>query len=634
MNGFLMSDIPANTTTSVTISVGGTYAGTLETTGDRDWVRVSLTRNDIVQSSLTSTGDDPLVDSYLRIYNASGIQVDFNDDVAFVNYNSGLTYQASATGTYYIEAASYDDNYTGDYTIAVQAGPAVAPTAPAGPLTSLAWGSAIDAEVVNVYFATDGETFDGYTSEGFNSYERGQIIEIMSELSNVIDLDFNIVTDASAADMTLLLDLDEISNETDPFLGYFNPPGEFNAGVGVFNGTFWDRTASGDLEQGGFGYVTVVHELLHGMGMAHPHDNGGTSTVMSGVTSAFGDYGNSNLNQGIYTVMTYNSGYFTGSNGSAPANASAGDFGFEGGAMALDIAYLQLLYGENTTHASGGNTYFLAGSNTSGTFWESIWDTGGTDEIRYGGSRDATIDLRAATLQYETGGGGFISAADGIAGGFTIANGVIIENATGGNGDDDITGNDFANVLIGRGGDDAILGRRGADDIYGKKGTDTLMGGAGADTLRGGTGADKMKGGRGADTVTGGRGSDDVRGGRGQDVIKGGNGTDVLTGGAGADTFAFSSLSHSRGSKIDTITDFRRTVDVIDLSDIDANKKRGGNQDFDFIGTADFSGRGQLRIERDGQDIIVQADVNGDGRTDFEIVVEDFSSLSQSDFIL
>ncbi|MFT4742071.1 MAG: serralysin [Yoonia sp.] len=207
-----------------------------------------------------------------------------------------------------------------------------------------------------MFFAPNGQTFDGYTSEGFNAYERAQILEMMDNLSDVIGLNFNVVNSAAAADLTLVLDLNEISNEPNPYLGYFNPPGTFNEGIGVFNGDLWDRTAGGDLERGGFGYVTVVHELLHGLGMAHPHDTGGTSNIMSGVSSNFGDYGDFDLNQGIFTVMTYNSGYFTGTAGSAPANPSGGDFGFEGGAMALDIAVLQALYGTNTTHASGNCT--------------------------------------------------------------------------------------------------------------------------------------------------------------------------------------------------------------------------------------------------------------------------------------
>lgn len=648
--------ISANTNTTASMGTNTTFNGTLETPGDRDWVRVSLTEDQTIQVNLDGYGFDALEDPYLRIYDDNGDELASSDD--FFGIDSQLTFQAPSAGNYFIEAWSFDGLDDGVYRITTQE---VTPPPPSNPLDSLGWGGQIDAETVNVYFATSGQTFDGYTSEGFNAYERGQILEMMDNLSDVIDLDFNVVTNAGQADLKLVLDLNEISSESDPYLGYFNPPGESNAGVGVFNGDLWDRTAGGDLERGGFGYVTIVHELLHGLGMAHPHDDGGTSSIMDGVNADFDDFGGFDLNQGIFTVMTYNSGYFTGTDGSAPADPMSGDYGFEGGAMALDIAYLQQLYGANDSHASGNNVYALARENEDGTYWESIWDTGGTDEIRHNGSDDATIDLREATLLSENGGGGYVSAVDGVAGGYTIANGAVIENATGGSGDDKITGNAAANVLVGGGGNDEIAGNNGADVIRGKGGNDDLSGGGGRDNIRGGTGRDDINGGRsadvlvggtGADTMNGGSGSDTVRGGRGDDIVNGGGGRDtllggtkndvlnggggrdILTGGGGTDTFVFSSISHSRNNNIDTITDFNRGSDNIDVSALDAHSFRSGNQSFDFVGMSEFSAAGQIRIERDGDNIIVQADVNGDGRADFEIIVEDLNTLSSSDFIL
>ncbi|MBX9699278.1 MAG: M10 family metallopeptidase C-terminal domain-containing protein, partial [Acetobacteraceae bacterium] len=73
------------------------------------------------------------------------------------------------------------------------------------------------------------------------------------------------------------------------------------------------------------------------------------------------------------------------------------------------------------------------------------------------------------------------SSVAGVVGGVTIANGVVIENATGGDGNDRITGNAAANRLE---------GGLGADGIDGGKGDDTLVGGGGADALTGGAGRD------------------------------------------------------------------------------------------------------------------------------------------------
>jgi hypothetical protein len=155
--------------------------------------------------------------------------------------------------------------------------------------------------------------------------------------------------------------------------------------------------------------------------------------------------------------MSYNTGFPT------EGNPSTYDYGYEIGPMALDIAQLQATYGANMTHATGDNSYTLASVNATGTGYQAIWDAGGTDEFVYTGSASVTIDLRAATLNAELGGGGFVSKADGIYGGFTIANGVIIENATGGSNDDILIGNDADNMFTGGYGDDVANGGLGND---------------------------------------------------------------------------------------------------------------------------------------------------------------------------
>ena len=398
-------------------------------------------------------------------------------------------------------------------------------------LNSIDWGTKLSDNNVTVYFGEAGFTADGYTSEGFNAYEIAQFQAAFDQIASMTGLTFTIVTSAASADLQLVLDVNEVKYEADPFLGYFNPPGTFNAGVGVFNGDAWDRTPGGDLEIGGFGYVTIMHELLHGLGLAHPHDRGGTSLLMTGVSGAFGDSGTYGLNQGLYTTMTYNSGYLDGPVGT-PGN---GGYGFEFGPMALDLAVLQDKYGANTTTNGGNNTYYLPDANALGTYWQLIWDTGGVDTIRYEGARAATIDLRAATLNDEIGGGGWVSAANGVAGGYTIANGVVVENAIGGQGNDKITGNAADNLLLGRDGNDAITGGDGNDRLVGGNGTDSLSGGTGDDVLNGGDGNDTLNAGGGSDRLNGANGDDRLNGGAGDDLIAGAAGADTLAGAAGND---------------------------------------------------------------------------------------------------
>ncbi|MBU6339733.1 MAG: calcium-binding protein, partial [Rickettsiales bacterium] len=66
--------------------------------------------------------------------------------------------------------------------------------------------------------------------------------------------------------------------------------------------------------------------------------------------------------------------------------------------------------------------------------------------------------------------------------------------------------------------------------------------------------------------INGGNGNDTISAGTGNDQLIGGLGADKLTGGSGNDTFTFISLSDSNSSASDTITDFTKGQDLIDLS--------------------------------------------------------------------
>lgn len=89
------------------------------------------------------------------------------------------------------------------------------------------------------------------------------------------------------------------------------------------------------------------------------------------------------------------------------------------------------------------------------------------------------------------------------------------------------------------------LGQLG-DMINGRRGKDILTGGDGDDLIFGRAGADKLIGGAGNDRLIDGRGND------------------ILTGGSGADVFVF----HQDGQR-DTITDFVKGEDLLDLSSFD-----------------------------------------------------------------
>lgn len=204
-----------------------------------------------------------------------------------------------------------------------------------------------------------------------------------------------------------------------------------------------------------------------------------------------------------------------------------------------------------------------------------------------------------------------------------------------------VKGNNNSNILYGSSNTDSIYGYGGNDRLYGFDGNDYLSGGNGNDTLYGGIDNDTLYGNDGNDVlygdsgVYGGGGNDTIYGGAGTDTLSGDNGADTLIGGINADIFyyQFRYDSGSSSSSRDTITDFKRSEgDKISLNDMDANSLKTGDQDFKYIGTANFNSAGQVRFDPIAH--ILYASDDGDTAAEFSIQLTGVSSLQASDLIL
>ncbi len=169
--------------------------------------------------------------------------------------------------------------------------------------------------------------------------------------------------------------------------------------------------------------------------------------------------------------------------------------------------------------------------------------------------------------------------------------------------------------------------------VNGTSGIDIIKLGLGAstgNTINSGDGVDQIRGSNGVDTINGGIGND---------KIMGIGGADVLTGGTGNDQFRYFQQSDSGlGAAADRVTDFTIGGDKLSFLLIDADAVAAGDQAFNFVGTAAFAntGVGQIRYQNSGADLLVQADVNGDGVADMEIILQGLAggTLTAGDFIL
>ena len=113
------------------LAIGGAASGALQTAGDRDWFQVQFQAGATYTINLVGRvgGGGTLADPYLRLHDASGTLVASNDDiVAGSDPDSRLVFVAPTSGTFYVDAGSFVDGYTGSYQVSVsQTGAAASP---------------------------------------------------------------------------------------------------------------------------------------------------------------------------------------------------------------------------------------------------------------------------------------------------------------------------------------------------------------------------------------------------------------------------------------------------------------------------------------------------------------------------
>jgi Ca2+-binding RTX toxin-like protein len=335
--------------------------------------------------------------------------------------------------------------------------------------------------------------------------------------------------------------------------------------------------AKATFESGTASFALLLHEVLHGLGLKHPHDSGGTGRpTYTKLDIKFAD------RQWI-SVMSYD------------LHENGGDGAYSGsqpiGPMLLDAIALQYLYGESTFN-SGNTTYDL--NRYLGNYYNCQWDASGTDlldgsNLTYGvvveldgGQMSNGINLHHV---------GFVTTAlDYLA--LSLANPTKwtwlwgeYENVNGSPYDDVISGNDLDNVINGGSGDDYLTGGSGDDtfdwDSSLRDGDDTFIGGLGDDiyvlnspgdtvqedsfegvdtvfvgfnysiantaienikTFNNQTTAVTFTGNAWKNILEGGAGNDFLYGNEGADTLNGGLGNDLIDGGSDTDYAVYSSV--------------------------------------------------------------------------------------------
>ncbi|MBC7857390.1 MAG: DUF4214 domain-containing protein [Burkholderiaceae bacterium] len=290
-------------------------------------------------------------------------------------------------------------------------------------------------------FPSYADEEDSYGFTVFNSEQRAATREILKLISQQFNITFKEVADTAASFGSIRLG----NNYQVDSSGYANYPDTFapfeTAGDVYLNNP--DPHEEQDIVPGSFDYDTIVHELLHALGLKHP----GNYNAGDGPSVEAGNYLGEAEDNASNSIMSY----IETPTGQKQVRDFLGNF---------DYLAMKYLYGARPFH-SGDNNYVY--DNSIGKRLSIINDTGGTDTI------NASAVTFRATIDLNPGADSSIGVApDGKSAALqnlSLTYDAAIENAIGTGLSDVIKGNALANQLTGGGGNDTIDGGAGTDTL-------------------------------------------------------------------------------------------------------------------------------------------------------------------------
>ena len=602
--------------TTATLSTGGGVDVVIDTLGDHDWYRITLTAG--TTYSFRTSSDGTSADSFLNLRDSTGAVLTSDDDSGGGTL-SLINYTAATSGTYYIDAGNFNDESTSTYHLTAAATPAAGSDSvgnTTGTASTITVGGAVNGNI-----NTNGD-HDWYAI----SLVAGQTYLFRVDVTGAAsgDIADSTLTLRDSGGVQLAFNDDSGGNYsairfTASTTGtYYLDAGGFGSSTGTFN-----MVALNSAPLVNYTYDQIATQLTNGYwgGTSH-HFNvapGGTITVnysaigaaaqtlarealnlwtdVTGITfsevgsgaqltfadNQTGAFANAVYSGGITTSATVNVGtawitsYGTTLNsysfqtfvheightlGLGHAGNYNGNAGYAGDALYANDSWSTTIMSyfdqtENTYFAGLGFTREFVVSPMVGD-GIAVANLYGTNTLTRTGDTTYGFNNTSGRAIYDA------TANPGV--GYTIYDngGIDTLDYSGftqnqrinlnAEGFSDI-GARVGNVSIARGSMiENAIGGTGNDTLYGNAANNVLTGGNGNDILIGYAGDDTLDGGAGVNVLVGGDGNDTL-------IVSGGG--NELNGGAGNDTYILASRSDTIVEGVGEGTDEVRTASAI-----------------------------------------------------------------------